>query len=308
MLMGPRRAGKTTLMFQVIHHVIGKKDIPPRDILYVSLDHLTLSECSIPEIIEVFRAEFQHGRKHRLFVFLDEIQNSPNWAQHLKNLVDFENLWLCVAGSSSLLIERQSTFLTGRALRNHIYPLNYVEFLTFKDRMPGPTEMYRHEGLLLEYLYQGGYPEHILNPHPTYLTDLLDAVINKDIVRVHGIKNPQILSKILLLLSQRIGQRTSHSKLKNILRVSQDLVRNYVHYLMEAYVVERSQLRIYEAKFTNQIDDDTLKPLIKFIDKFPKDQKLREPTIVTRNLDEIRTFGKIRIKCVPLWKLLLDDE
>lgn len=103
--------------------------------------------------------------------------------------------------------------------------------------MPGPTEEYQHDGLLIQYLYQGGYPEQILSPHPSYLADLLDAVINKDIIRAHNIKNPDILNKLLLLLAQRIGQRTSQSKLKSILRVSQDVVHDYVRYLMAAYLI-----------------------------------------------------------------------
>jgi len=237
LLIGSRRVGKTTLMFQTMGHLVVEKKVQPNGILYVSLDHLALSDVPIPKIIETFRAEFQHPRERRLYVFLDEIQGSPDWAQHLKNLVDFENVRLCAAGSSSLLIEQQGVFLTGRALRTTVFPLSYSEFLTFKNAVPGPTEEYRHDGLLIEYLFQGGYPEQILSPHPTYLADLLDAVINKDIIRAHSIKNPDILNKLLLLLAQRIGQRTSHSKLKSILRVSQDVVRDYLRYLMHAYLI-----------------------------------------------------------------------
>jgi hypothetical protein len=381
MLIGSRRAGKSTLIFQAIRHLINERKIPVHEILYVSLDHLALAETPIPKIIETFRAEFQHPRDRRLFVFLDEIQGSPNWAQHLKNIVDFENLRLCVAGSSSLLLERQGTYLTGRALRTVIFPLSYAEFLAFKNAAPSPTEQYRHDGLLIEYLYQGGYPEQILSPHPTYLADLLDAVINKDIIRVHGIKNPDVLNKLLVLLAQRIGQRTSHSKLKNILRVSQDVVRDYIGYLMEAYllgevakfsysaneqiyaekkyyfadtglrtaimgqrdlgglaenalyiylqkrfgqvfygransyevdfvVLQQGQPWVFEAKFTDQINDDELKPLSKFVENFPGQDVASDEikvTVATRNLAEIRHWGKMRCELVPLWKLLLQS-
>ena len=104
MLIGSRRVGKTTLIFQAIQHLLTEKSVPAHEILYVSLDHLALGETPIPKILETFRAEFQHPRNRRLFVFLDEIQGSPNWAQHLKNIVDFEDVRLCVAGSSSFLI------------------------------------------------------------------------------------------------------------------------------------------------------------------------------------------------------------
>jgi len=382
LLIGSRRVGKTTLMFQAIQRLLVEKQVPANQILYVSLDHLSLTATPIPKILETFRAEFQHPRDRRLFIFFDEIQDSPNWAQHVKNIVDFEEVRLCVAGSSSLLLERQGSYLTGRALRTAVFPLSYPEFLAFKNVVPGPTEPYRHDGLLIEYLYQGGYPEQILSPHPTYLTDLLDAVINKDIVRVHGIKNPQVLNKLLLLLAQRIGQRTSHSKLKNLLRVSQDVVRDYISHLMETYligevakfsysineqiyaekkyyfadtglrtaligqrdlgglaenalyihlqkrfrevlygrangyevdfvVLDQGQPTVFEAKFTDRVGDEELKPIAKFLEKLPGHDLLStkiKVTVVTRNLTELREYGEMRVELTPLWQLLLHER
>jgi predicted AAA+ superfamily ATPase len=260
--------------------------------------------------------------------------------------------------------------------------LSYPEFLTFKNAVPGPTEEYQHDGLFIEYLYHGGFPEQILSPHPTYLSDLLDAVINKDIIRAHNIKNPDILNKLLLLLAQRVGQRTSHSKLKNILRVSQDIVRDYLRYLIAAYligevpkfsystneqvyaekkyyfadtglrtavigerdlgglaenslylflqkrfgqvfygrvnsyetdfvVLDHGQPRIFEAKFTEHVSDEELKPILKFIEKFPGSNvksRVNEAMVATRNLAGVRTFGDIKIELVPLWTLLLGER
>lgn len=382
MLIGSRRVGKTTLMFQVIHHLVDVEHIPANTILYVSLDHLALANVSIPEILEAFRAEFQHPRQRRPFVFLDEIQSSERWSQHLKNSVDFEEVKLCVAGSSSLLLERQSAHLTGRVLRTMVFPLSYPEFLSFKNALPGATEQYRHDGLLIDYLHQGGYPEQILSPHPTYLLDLLDSVINKDIIRMHGIKNPEVLNKLLLLLAQRIGQRTSHSKLKNLLRVSQDVMRNYIGHLMDTYligevlkfsysvneqvyaekkyyftdtglrtallgqrdlgglaenalyiclkkrygevfygranasevdfvVLDHGQPAIFEAKCSDQIIDDELKPLPKFLSKLPGREFSSaeiKATIVTRNLSGTRSIAAMTVDLKPLWELLLDDS
>ncbi len=380
-LIGSRRVGKTTIMFQAIEQLIAEKKAQPNEIIYVSLDHLALGDTPLPMIIETFRAEFQHPRDRRLYIFLDEIQSSPNWAQHLKNILDFEDVRVCAAGSSSLLIERQGTYLTGRSLRTTVFPLSYHEFLTFKTAVPGPTEEYQHDGLLIEYLYQGGYPEQILSPHPTYMADLIDAVINKDIIRAHNIKNPDILNKLLLLLAQRIGQRTSHSKLKNILRVSQDVVRDYIRHLMAAYligeipkfsystneqvyaekkyyfadtglrssvigqrdlgglaenalflhlqkrfgqvsygrvngyevdfvVLDHGQPLIFEAKFTEQVSDEELKSILKFIAKFSGGNvtsPVSEATVVTRNLSGDRKLGDLKIELVPLWKLLLQE-
>ncbi len=378
-LVGSRRVGKTTLMFQAIHHLIAHKGITPNQILYVSLDHLALADFTIPKIIEGFRAEFRHPRDRPLYLFFDEIQNVSEWSQHLKNLVDFEKVRICVAGSSSLLLKQQESYLTGRTLRMMIFPLSYREFLTFKNVMPGPTELYRHDGLLIDYLYQGGYPEQILSPHPTYLVDLLDNVINKDIVRVYSIKSPEVLNKLLLLLAQRLGQRTSHSKLKNILRVSHDMVRDYIGHLKDAYliyevpkfsysvneqvyaekkyyfadtglrtallgqrdlgglaenalflylqkrfgqvfygransyeadfvVLEHGQPRIYESKFSEQINDDELKPLLKFLNKFKPEAHAAEATVATRSIRESRVSAEKPIQFIPLWMLFMQGN
>ncbi len=377
-LVGSRRTGKTTVMFQAMQHLITERQVPANEILYVSLDHVALAQISIPEILAAFRAVFQHPRDRKLHLFFDEIPNSPDWSQHLKNLIDFEEVRLCIAGSNSLVLEQQGSYLTGRALRINFYPLSYPEFLAFKNTIPGPAEEYLHDGLLIEYLYQGGYPDQVLSPHPTYLQDLLDAIVNKDIVRVHNLKNPQVLSNLLALLAQRIGQRTSQSKLKNVLRVSQDLVKDYLGYLKQAYLIheavkfsfslneqvyaekkyyfadtgvrtalvgrkdlgglaenalfnflqrrferifygrtngwevdfvalKNSHAQVFEAKFTDDLDDEALQPIARFIEHFPgREFSAVDPVaiVATRNLSGERAFGQTRIKLVPLWQLL----
>jgi len=97
----------------------------------------------------------------------------------------------------------------------------------------------------------------VLRGNPEYLPALLKSTVYRDIVSVHGIKYPKVMDDLLVLMANRLGSRTSYTKLKNILRVTVDTVRDYLHFLEEAFILQRVEKfspsvneRIYaEAKY-----------------------------------------------------------
>jgi len=108
------------------------------------------------------------GRERNLtkeiLLFLDEIQESPNWEAELKAIYDQENIKIICAGSTSSLLKSQGGKLTERQIVTTIYPLSFQEYLSFKKTMPSLSEEYKYEKLAEDYLQIGGYPEKVLNP------------------------------------------------------------------------------------------------------------------------------------------------
>jgi predicted AAA+ superfamily ATPase len=100
----------------------------------------------------------------------------------------------------------------------------------------------------------GGYPEYVLNKNNQYISDLVTSIIYKDIVAIHGIKNPDIINQILILLAERVGYKTSFNKMKNILNVSIDTVREYIFRLEEVYLVY--ELKKFSYSLNEQIYND----------------------------------------------------
>lgn len=123
-LRGARQVGKTTLLEQVIDHLIKERGVEPRRILRVQFDEIT-SLKGLEEPVLAIAAWFQnrilgstfneaaHSGKPA-FLFFDEAQNLVDWAPQIKTLVDHHTVHVVVTGSSALRIEAGRDSLAGR--------------------------------------------------------------------------------------------------------------------------------------------------------------------------------------------------
>ena len=123
-IRGPRQVGKTTLQEQAIEHLLGERKCKPSQILRVQFDEIpSLRDLKEPVLAiarwyqnrilgRTFNEAAHEGRSACLF--LDEVQNLPDWAPQLKALVDHHSVRVVVTGSSSLRIEAGTDSLAGR--------------------------------------------------------------------------------------------------------------------------------------------------------------------------------------------------
>jgi hypothetical protein len=235
-LIGSRRVGKTTLLRQVISDLIAS-GIPPNEICYLALDHPAFSATTIADHLKLFRKLFSHSRDKRLYLFLDEVQDIPDWEKELKAIYDTEQVKIFCSGSTSALIARQGGKLTGRQIVTTVFPLSFSEFLDFRDDRPSLSEDYRYESLVNEYLVTGGYPEQVISPSLEYLPNLLDDILARDLIRLFPIKKPHVLKDLLRLIASSVGSRTSYNRLAKLLGLSLDTVKEYIGYLESAFVI-----------------------------------------------------------------------
>jgi uncharacterized protein len=235
LLVGLRRVGKTTLMHQLIDHLL--TEIPPERILYVSLDHPAFKGSSILDLVETYRATHGIPRDDRIHLFLDEVHFMPDFDLDLKALHDHENAKVYASGSSSLVLKQQSGALTGRRLVIPVTPLDFNEFLAFRNIKVDASESYLLEAHLEDHLRLGGIPEHVLRDDPAYLTGLVDSIIYKDIAIRHSIKRPENLRTLFLLLAERAGKTLTYSKLGRLLSVTPETISQYISHFEEAYLI-----------------------------------------------------------------------
>ncbi|MFH1176948.1 MAG: ATP-binding protein [Acidobacteriota bacterium] len=235
-LIGSRRIGKTTLLRQVIGEILAA-GVPAHDVCYLALDHPALEAAPVSEHLKRFRKEFLHQRERRLFLFLDEIQDSPDWENELKALYDTEQIKFYCSGSTSALLERAGGKLTGRQITTTVYPLSFAEFLAFRGSLPTLAEDYRMERLAEEYLAVGGYPEQVLSPSHEYLASLVNDILARDLLRLHPIRKPAALKDLLRLVAASTGSRVSFNRLAKLLGLSLDTAKEYAGYLESAFLV-----------------------------------------------------------------------
>ena len=132
-LTGLRRVGKSTITLQLINSLIHTHKVNPKKILFFSIEEPSISKIPIVDIINEYRTEFGIKSKSKIYVFIDEIQFRQNWEQEIKSLYDTENIKFILAGSSAMLLSQKLSHLTGRYLKTQVYPLNFTEYLNFKN-------------------------------------------------------------------------------------------------------------------------------------------------------------------------------
>jgi uncharacterized protein len=235
--IGSRRTGKTTLLKQIINNLL-TTGIIEKDIFYLALDHPVLSGVRISDHLRNIRKQFMHDRDRKLYLFLDEVQESPQWEVELKALYDLEPLKIFCTGSTSSLLTRQDGKLTGRQIVNTMFTLSFREYIQFKGGTPSLSEDYKYEQLAEDYLSIGGYPEQVLNPSQEYMVNLLEDILARDLTRLHSLKKSYILKDLLRLIGAAVGSRTSYNKLSKVLGLSVDTVKEYIRYLEMAFLVK----------------------------------------------------------------------
>ncbi len=126
-ITGVRRCGKSTVLYQIIDHLI-ENGIAPTNILYFNLDE-PLEDKSISILDSIFENYIEiNNPAGRKYIFLDEIQNIENWEKWLKKYYDLydTNIKFVITGSNStMLSDKLSTLLTGRIISKTVYPLSF---------------------------------------------------------------------------------------------------------------------------------------------------------------------------------------
>lgn len=221
-IYGARRVGKTTLV-KKIQSEYAKS-------LYLNCDEpdvrLALTDKTSTELLNYI------GNKK--LVIIDEAQRIKNIGLTLKLLVDnAPGLQVVATGSSSFdLSNKISEPLTGRAFEFHLGPFSFQETST------DPTELQR---LLETRLVFGLYPEIVVNQDEKQdtLKALYKNYLYKDALEYQGLKNPELIEKLLTALALQLGSEVSYTELANLLGVDQKTVASYVRLLELAFVIFR---------------------------------------------------------------------
>jgi predicted AAA+ superfamily ATPase len=131
-LRGARQVGKTTLQMQIIDHLL-QTGVQPRRLFRIQFDEipsLRRLEQPVLTLCSWFQSKVLGGsfnewarRDEPVYIFLDEVQNLPDWASQVKALVDHHAVRVLLTGSSALRIEHGRESLAGRVTTVEMGPL-----------------------------------------------------------------------------------------------------------------------------------------------------------------------------------------
>src|SRR3989338_10396170 len=133
-LIGMRRAGKTTILFQLMDY-LESRNIPQEAMLHVNFEEPALAtELTVNFLDEIYR-EYRSKvfPKGKAYLFFDEIQNVPQWERWVRARNESEDIKIFLTGSSAHLMSRElGTILTGRHVSFVVNPLSFSEYLQFQ--------------------------------------------------------------------------------------------------------------------------------------------------------------------------------
>lgn len=252
-LIGPRRAGKTTVLFQVMA-ALAERGAAPEAMLHVNFEEPAfapeLGTELLDQLYRVYRTEVHPVG--RAFVFLDEIQLVPGWERWVRTRGETEDVKIFVTGSSAAMMSRElATLLTGRHATFNVFPLDFAELLRFRGIAAPPRPRLAGaapeiENALLAYLRWGGFPEVVLatdeERKSTLLKQYFDDVLFKDVAMRHQVRDVQMLRSLAVHLLTQTASLVSFKRLAGIFDVSVDLARTYCGYLEEAFLVSFAEL------------------------------------------------------------------
>lgn len=248
-LVGSRRAGKSTIMYQLMDYLESKR-VDRKAILHVNFEEPSLAELLnlglLDKIYDTYRREIYPEGK--TYLFFDEIQNIPDWERWVRARNETENIKIFVTGSSSKLLSRElGTLLTGRHLLYTIYPLSFREFLRFNhisidETTPGFTAPAKVQHALNQFLTWGSYPKVVLTESVRQKELLLkryfEDILFKDIAMRHEIRDVNTLRSLALHLFAQTASMISFKRLARLFEVSEKLVSNYCQFIREAFLID----------------------------------------------------------------------
>ena len=299
-LKGIRRSGKSTILKQLMYELT-KNKINKQQILYLNLeDYNFANKLNINLFEEVLKAYKNYSKnKKRTYFFIDEIQKIENWEKWIRTKYDLnENIKFIITGSSASLLSKElSTLLTGRNLSFKITPLSFAEF----------TEFSKNESLD-KYLLFGGFPEVVLendnDKKLLLLQQYFEDIIHKDIIDRYNIRNSKQLIELARYLVVNAGSKVSYNKLSKVFGLSDETIKLYVGYMIDAFLLFEVTYFSYSAKIKHDITklsklyvtDNGLVNVVSV--KYSKDKgKMFENTVLIKLLekyDEIIYWSELK--------------
>lgn len=180
----------------------------------------------------------------------------PQIVKAIKYLFDHYDIKFFLTGSSSFYLKNLfPESLAGRKIIFEIFPLDFEEFLVFKDIKSVLNQSFRQKDqeksiityerlirLYDEYLEYGGFPQVVLAENPKLkslaLEDIFKSYFEKDVRTIADFKNLSAFRDLLLLLLTRSGAKVDITKLASEIGVSRPTIQGYISFLKETYFID----------------------------------------------------------------------
>jgi uncharacterized protein len=251
-IVGPRRAGKTYFMYQLIQELLASGKGHRDEILFIDFEDYRLMDFRASDVDSLLAAFVELTGKKPRYLFLDEIQHLHGWSRVLRTLHNRGAYKIVVSGSNSQLLTREvATELRGRYRDLLMLPFSFKEWLRQKGIQPTRASLHTSSrGHLLHsfdtYLREGGFPEVVRAQTGPEKRQILQTyyrtIYYKDILERYQIKAKSVLEQLMSYSLNTYSELFSVSGFEKYLKSSgpsgsKRTIANYLRYLDEAFFV-----------------------------------------------------------------------
>ena len=243
-LIGIRRSGKSVILTQIMNE-LQADGIDEKHIIYINFEDFDFDEYTDPKKLHTY-VKNKIIDKKKYYIFFDEIQNVNTWEKVVNSLRATKNTSIFITGSNSdLLSSDLATHIAGRYVSFKITPFTFkevCELLNIVDKKDVEEEF-------SDYVKWGGLPQRFMQTDDmskkTYLNDIYDSIILKDVVQRFGVKNIDLLNRIATYLLTTPSQVFSPESIKKYFEstsrgVSLETLYNYLDYFVRANLISKA--------------------------------------------------------------------
>lgn len=244
-ITGIRRCGKSTL-FDLYIDYLKKNKIKSNQIININLENPEYQFEDYMSLYNFVNNKIKDEEKY--YVFLDEVQNVPDFQRAVDGLYIKKNVDLYITGSNAYLLSGElATLLSGRYIEIKMLPLSFKEYLSaFKDKNESKDRLF------LEYMKNGGMPGNIsileTNPNDIdkYLDGIFSTVVYKDIMARNNLGDKMLLESVIKFVYDNIGNAISTKKISDTLTskgisTSNHTVENYLTSFLESFLIYKAE-------------------------------------------------------------------
>ena len=262
-LMGPRRVGKTVMLFHMVQDLIDN-GTNPNKIIFITIENPIYNNISLEQLFSYAKEASGLKDKDNWLIIYDEIQYCRDWEVHLKSLVDsYRKDKFIVSGSAAAALKFASTESgAGRFTDFLLPPLTFNEYISLKgyDRIIKPIELRWNDKMtvfystnhldelnkhFIDYINFGGYPEVIFsekiqaNPGRYIRQDIVDKVLLRDLPSLYGISDTRELNSLFTTIAYNSGGEFSLETLSKQSQVPKNTLKKYIEYLEAAFLIKK---------------------------------------------------------------------
>lgn len=245
-ITGVRRSGKTYLL-KSIHDELENRGIKKENIFLISFESMKYNKIENFKQLDECIINLTKNAKGKVYLLFDEIQNVENWEKSINACrVDLDCDIYITGSNSELLSGEMATLISGRYYQINIYPFSFAEFIQYKKEIEkiDTTDL---EKLFKEYVEYGGMPpiqQVAVQDKYSYLGDIYNTILLKDIVTRHNIRNSDMLNRILDYVIMNLGKNFSAGNIVKYMKherrkISKDTILDYLLYSKNACFIHQ---------------------------------------------------------------------